>query len=139
MKTPYDAGLRLRKNELDELRRELGALYARQDALEEKLKAIEAEVDAEASLGAPEVLVGLADFGAYLGRQRQARQGIQQEIDKLGVEVERVRDALAEAFADFKTLDIASTRYIENVKKEAARLEQLEADEAALMRFTPPE
>lgn len=139
MKTPYDAGLRLRKNELDELRRELGTLYARQDALEEKLKVIDAEVSAEASHGSPEILVGLSDFGAYLGRQRQARQDIQQEIDKLNVEVERVRDALAAAFADFKTLDIASARFIENAKKEAARLEQLEADEAALMRFTPPD
>jgi len=139
MKTPYDAGLRLRKNELDELRRELGALYAKQDALEDKLKAIEAEVSAEASLGSPQMLVGLADFGAYLGRQQLARQGIQQEIDKLNVEVERVRDALADAFADFKTLDIASARFIENAKKETDRLEQLEADEAALMRFTPPE
>ena len=139
MKTPYDAGLRLRKNELDELRRELGALYTRQDALEEKLKAIDSEVSAEASLGSPEVLLGLADFGAYLGRQRLARQSVQQELDKLNVEIERVRDALASAFADFKTLDIASARFIENAKKEAARLEQLEADEAALMRFTPPE
>ncbi|HEY4548604.1 MAG TPA: flagellar FliJ family protein [Pedomonas sp.] len=139
MKTPYDAGLRLRKNELDELRRELGALYAKQDALEEKMKAIEAEVSAEASFSAPEILVGLADFGAYLERQRLARHGIEQEISELTTEVDRVRDALADAFADFKTLDIASARYIENVKKEAARLEQLEADEAALMRFTPPE
>jgi len=139
MKTPYDAGLRLRKNELDELRRELGALYAKQDALEDKLKVIEAEVSAEAGLGSPEALVGLADFGAYLGRQRLARQEIEREIAKLNTEAERVRDALAEAFADFKTLDIASTRFIENAKKEAARLEQLEADEATLMRFTPPE
>lgn len=139
MKTPYDAGLRLRKNELDELRRELGALYAKQDALEEQLKTIEAEVSAEAAHCPPELLVGLADFGAYLGRQQTARQGIQQEIDKLNAEVERVRDALADAFADFKTLDIAATRFIENAKKEASRLEQLEADEAALMRFTPPE
>lgn len=139
MKTPYDAGLRLRKNELDELRREIGALYARQDALEEKLKEIDAEISAEASFNAPEVLVGFADFGAYLGRQRTARQQVEQDMAKLQAEMDALQDKLANAFADFKTLDIASARFIENAKKEAARLEQQEADEAALMRFTPPD
>lgn len=139
MKTPYDAGLRLRKNELDELRREMGALYARQDAFEEQLKEIAAEVSAEASFNAPEMMVGFMDFGAYLERQRLVRQGIHEEMAKLQAEIDKLQEKLAEAFADFKTLDIASARYIENVKKEAARLEQQEADEAALMRFTPPE
>lgn len=139
MKTPFDAGLRLRKNELDELRREIGVLYAKQDALEDQLKEIAAEISAEASFDMPVMMVGLADFGAYLERQRLVREGIQQEMAKLQAEIDRLQEKLAEAFADFKTLDIASTRYIENVKKEAARLEQLEADEAALMRFTPSE
>ncbi|MCH8685897.1 flagellar export protein FliJ [Pedomonas mirosovicensis] len=139
MKTPYDAGLRLRKNELDELRREIGALYAKQDALEGKLKAIDGEIASEAQLGLPEALVGLSDFGAYLGRQRLARHQVEQEMAKLQAEMDKLQEKLAEAFADFKTLDIASARFIENAKKEADRLEQLEADEAALMRFTPPE
>ena len=139
MKTPYDAGLRLRKNELDELRRELGVLYAKQDALEAQLKQIAAEISAEASFDVPVLMVGFTDFGAYLERQRLVREGIQQEMAKLQAEMDRLQEKLAEAFADFKTLDIASARYIENVKKEAARLEQQEADEAALMRFAPPE
>ena len=137
MKTPYDAGLRLKKNELDELRREIGALYARQDALEERLRGIDAEISSEAQLGSPEALIGLADFGAYLGRQRLARRQVEQEMAKLQAEMDKLQDKLADAFADFKTLDIASARFIENARKEADRLEQLEADEAALMRFKP--
>lgn len=139
MKTPYDAGLRLKKKELDDLRRELGALYAQQDALDQKITAIDAEIASEAQATSPELLVGLADFGAYLGRQRLARQEVEREKARLQAEIDKVQDRLAEAFADFKTLDIAATRFIENARKEAERLEQQEADEAALMRFTPPE
>lgn len=139
MKTPYDAGLRLRKNELDALRRELGACYAKMDALETRLKDIDAEISSEASFDTPAHLIGLADFGAYLGRQQAARQEVRQEMANLQAEIDTLQDKLAGAFADFKTLDIAATRYIENAKKEAERLEQQEADEAALMRFTPPE
>ncbi|MGK2286768.1 flagellar export protein FliJ [Pedomonas sp. V897] len=139
MKTPYDAGLRLKKNELDELRREIGALYARLDALEGKLRGIDAEIAAEAQQDATEALIGVADFGAYLGRQRLARQQVERDMAKLQAEIDALQDKLADAFADFKTLDIAAARFIENARKEADRLEQLEADEAALMRFTPPE
>lgn len=134
MKTPYDAGLRLRKQELDTLRRQLGALHARQDALEQSLAEIDGEVAAEAQRTTPEDMASFADFGAYLGRQQLAKQAIFRELDALKQEMEKLQEAVGDAFAEFKTLDIAATRFIEAARQEAARREQAEMDEAALLR-----
>lgn len=130
MKTPYDSGLRVRKQELDDLRRELAGLYSRQDELEAALMGLEAEVRAEADAATTQPF---ANFVSYIGRQSAAKSQVRGQIDTVVNEIERMQEVIAQAFADFKTLDIAAERFIEAEHDRLAKLEQAQADEAALM------
>lgn len=131
MKTPYDSGLRLRKQELDSLRRTLAGLYDEQNKLEEKLQKIQDEIATEIQTS---IDVPFANFAAYIERQKIARQAIEKNIAHLLEEINKIQDLIAEAFADFKTLDIAATRFIDAERARLAKLEQLQADETALIK-----
>lgn len=131
MKTPYDTVVRLRKNALDALRRDMALAEGRQDEAHARLRAHHAALEAEriASPAAP-----FADFGAYLARMQGNETAIRREITRLEAEVDALAARIEAEFGEFKTLDLAAQTFRDTQRRALAQKEQAELDEAALQR-----
>jgi flagellar export protein FliJ len=131
MTTPYDAARRWRKDDLDQVRRELTVLHRRRDDLDAQLSSLDALLAREAGV-AP--AVPFANFGAFHGQVQAQKGTIAQAIAAVDDDIARVSDLVARAFEDFKVLDIAAERYATEQREQAARREQTELDDIAGQR-----
>lgn len=131
MKTPYDTVVRLRKNALDALRREMALAEARREEAQARLSVHYAALDAERT-AAPDA--PLADFGAYLARMRTIEAEMRRTIAHRDAEVDALAARIEAEFGEFKTLDLAAEKFREARRRELAQKEQAEFDEAALQR-----
>jgi len=131
MKTPYDTVVRLRKNALDALRREMALAEARREEAHRRLTAHFAAIETERAAvpAAP-----FADFGAYLARMRGIEVQLRRDITRLDAEVDALAARIEAEFGEFKTLDLAAEKFREARRREEAQKEQAEFDEAALQR-----
>jgi flagellar export protein FliJ len=138
MPTPYDAAIRLRKTELDDLRRAMGELTARQADLEERLAELERKLEEESGVvshaAAGGDALGVSTYAAFALRNRIDRVNVQADMAALEAEIEAVRETLLEAFEGFKTLDVAREAFLAEARAAADKREQTDLDEAALQR-----
>lgn len=133
MTKALDAAVRWRKQKLDDLRRDLGVLFKRQEELQEQIAAIDAELQAELEAASG---MTLANFGAYHARNRVAHGGTLRKLDALETEIDAMRALVTEAFEDFKAVDVAADRAREARRLENLRQEQAMLDEVAAQRHS---
>jgi hypothetical protein len=128
MKTPYDAARRWRKDELDGLRRELGALQQKQDDMHAALANMDAGLAREADAAAA---LPFSSFAGYAGKVRADQAALRSEILQISVEIDQMHALVSDAFNAYKVLDIAAERFVTDARTAEAKREQDALDEVA--------
>lgn len=132
MKTPYDAALRMRQRELDDvstaIRAEAGAL----GELERERARVQAALWSEAELAAGDhALTSLAWQGRMRGQRRDL--GVLQAQSQ--ERVERLRDAAVDAYGTLRGIETAADDYRRDAVRLAAAAEQASSDDLSAAAF----
>ncbi len=128
MKTPYDAALRWRKSELDLLRRQVVELEDQRAVMDAEILLLEKQFAAEEVVARHQPLLNFAQFATL---NRTERTKLQREMDRLDADIAELREKVADAFQDFKALDIAARNHLVTEQKRLAAHQQFELDEIA--------
>jgi flagellar export protein FliJ len=123
--------IRLAGSEVDTARRELQAVLAEEDRVNEALRTLDESLARESALAQQDPSFA-GSFSLYLGHARRKRQGLEAERAALEPRIAAARDKLAEAFAIQKKYEIARDNRAAAARAEAARKETLDLDEMGL-------
>ncbi|MDP3749583.1 MAG: flagellar export protein FliJ [Phenylobacterium sp.] len=125
--------IKLSTYEVEVLQKRLAEIADRRLQAEMKLVLLEAEGEAEAEKGRQDAEHGWYQLG-FLEGLRTRKALAQAEIDRIAVEEEGARDALALAFEEQKKYEQVAERMRLADLKERARLETAAMDELGLRR-----
>jgi flagellar FliJ protein len=129
--------IKLRKFEIDELRKRLGAILDRRAELDAALVALGEEAAREDAHARSHAEAGFYLIGFREGwKQRRAR--VEAELRTLAVEEQGTRDALSEAFEGLKTVEQVADSMAATEAKALAQRETQALDELALRRRAQP-
>jgi chromosome segregation ATPase len=128
MKTPYDAAVRWRKSELDLLRRQVVELEEQQQVMCAEMQLLEKQFATEELVARHQPLYS---FAKYATLNRNERAGLQRDMDRLEADIAELRERVANAFQDFKALDMAAHNHVLAEQRKRASREQAELDEIA--------
>ncbi|HLO77027.1 MAG TPA: flagellar export protein FliJ [Magnetospirillum sp.] len=124
--------IRLSKFNVDEKRRMLTALQAREDEVIEEIRRGEEQLLHEQQLAAEDATgVGFA-YGAFHRAWMQRRDLMHQALAAVRQQIEVARDELAEAFREQKTYEVTQANREKREREEADRKEQIFLDEVGL-------
>jgi len=127
--------IRLHRWQVDERRRELGELIAREQSLRERLVELETELAAEQKVAGDSPTARLT-LGAYFLRYRERREELFRAIAAAAKEVAAARDRLADAYRQLKTFEVTQTNRDRLKLAEINRKEQIGLDEMGLEIFS---
>ncbi len=125
-----DTLIKLKKNELDALTKQLKALQEQKYALEDAIKKLEEEIMREEELANNDINLARY-FGAFAMQTRkkiQAYQGAIAEVDK---NIEVIRGHITNAFGELKKYEIAKQNQIKQKAVKELHIEQQNMDEVA--------
>jgi flagellar protein FliJ len=126
-----DTLIRLREWAVDERRRELGALIAREDQLIAYGRQLEMQLVREGDIvKSNSQMLGFM-FGPFAEDHKKRRERLAVTLAAVRKEVEAARERLAQAFRERKVMEEVQAGRAERERVEAARLEQVELDEIA--------
>ena len=116
MANPLKTLSRIRKNELDDLRRVLVAELKTEEEIQTSIKNLinTYEAEKEFVLKNP----ALCDFGAYTKEFLKAKEKLNSQLREVQQRIEQLRDKIADVFKEQKTFDIVD----ENRKKEQQKI-----------------
>ncbi len=123
--------IRLRRFEVDEVRRHLADLNTRQDALAAEARALEAELVREETFARNNPAMGQT-LGAYVTRFLHRRQQLAERRQQLDALVAQAQDVLAEGFKELKTLELTQENRDKREQERLDRREQSVLDEIGL-------
>ncbi|WP_142849950.1 flagellar FliJ family protein [Telmatospirillum sp. J64-1] len=123
--------LRLSRWEVDEARRALGALLSREEEIQAYIAALDEEVVQERKQAAQDVLAAGPTFTHYLQHWRQRRSEAEQAMEELSRQIAEAQEALAEAYRQQKTYELAQKSRDEHRRREEDQREQQFLDEIA--------
>ncbi|MBR4106804.1 MAG: flagellar FliJ family protein [Alphaproteobacteria bacterium] len=118
---------RVKKMELDELRRSLLGKLTRQDQLYKELHELNADYEREKEFAAQHPL--LCDFGAYTENYLKKRKVLETSIAELEQQIEQLRNVMADVFKEEKTYNIIDEERTRQQRKEMEMNEQKLLDE----------
>lgn len=126
-----DQLLRLQKWNLDEKRRQAADLEGLILRLQGDIARLDAEVarEIEAARSDLEASRVLPPYRAVMATRRER---LEQSVADVTLELDRVREEIAETFADIKKTEQAIQLRLERRRQEQARREQIAADEMGL-------
>lgn len=127
--------VRLNDWEVDQKRRALGEELRQLDNLEGRLKALEEELIREQAKAAEMPTEAGILYGAYAQSVLNRREDLQAKIAEQELAVERARDALAEAYLEFKKYEIAEERRVTAEARALAKEEQTVLDEIGITNY----
>lgn len=120
--------IRLRRQELDEKRRTLVEIEQREASIERDIEALDDEVtDEQAFIGSAEDVRFAYENFAVAARTR--RKNLIAALVEVRVELEDIREVVAEAFREYKKYDIAEKNDQRRQQDERDRLERIDSDE----------
>jgi hypothetical protein len=132
MKTPYDAALRVRQRELDEvstaIRAEAGAL----SLLEREGARVRAVMRAEAQIAASDLALASP---AWQGRMRGQGHELGTLQAQAQVRVDRLRDAAVDAYGTLRGIETAADDYRRDSARAEAAAEQATSDDLSAAAF----
>ncbi|MGE5516492.1 MAG: flagellar FliJ family protein [Bacteroidota bacterium] len=124
--------IRLSKFNVDEKRRALTALQAREDEVLAEIQAAEDQLVHEQQLATANAeTIGFA-FPRFYQAWAQRRHSMEQALIALRQQIEQARDELAEAFREQKTYEVTQANREKREREEADRKEQIFLDEVGL-------
>lgn len=126
-----DQLLRLQKWNLDEKRRQAADLEALIQRLQGDITRLDSEVarEVEAARNDLEASRVLPPYRAVMSARRER---LEQSVADVTLELDRVREEIAETFADIKKTEQAIQLRLERRRQEQARRDQIVADEMGL-------
>lgn len=119
--------LRLSSWTVDEKRRELGVLLAREEELKRFGQELDRQLVREQKAAAENPTTAGFQYAAFAQAHRQRKEQLARTLAALQVEIEAARDRLADAYRQQKVY--------EEVQKERARQERIEEDRKEQNRF----
>ncbi|PKU22324.1 flagellar export protein FliJ [Telmatospirillum siberiense] len=127
--------LRLHSWTVDERRRELGILLAREEELIQFGLRLDQELLHEQKVAAADPTFAGYGFGAYVQNYRLRREQWMRTLDALRGEIEQARDHLAEAYRQLKVYEEVKEKRVEQERIEEVRKEQIAFDEIGQTQF----
>lgn len=124
--------IRLAKWTVDEKRRVLVALQAREEQRLAEIRAAEAQLVEEQRLAATDSTGIGAYYGAYARAWLDLRAQREASLAALREEIQQARDDLAEAFGVLKTYEVTERERQKRAQQERDRKEQAFLDEVGL-------
>jgi flagellar export protein FliJ len=126
--------IRLNKWTVDERRRELGVLLAREEALKADLAALEQELLNEQKTASEDPTLAGFGLGAYVQRYLHRKAQFLSLLANIAREILAAQDRLAEAYKELKTVEEVEKNRAKLELEEANRKEQQTLDEIASTR-----
>lgn len=126
-----DQLLRLQKWTLDEKRRQAADLVALIERLQGDIKRLDDEVAREIEAARSD-LEASRHLPPYRDMMAKRRERLEQSVADVNLELERVRDEIAEAFGEIKKTEQTIQNRQERKRQAIARREQIETDEMGL-------
>jgi flagellar export protein FliJ len=123
--------LRVQSWAVDEERRMLGQMLAREEALLEDIALMERQLLAEQQVAAAQPTLAGHAYAAFAAFYRDRRATIERVLDALRAEISQQRDRLADAYRELKLLEEVRKNWQQAEREEEARIEQVEMDEIA--------
>lgn len=130
-----DSLLRLHNWTVDERRRELGTLLAREEELIQFRKRLDMEYLHEQKVATEDPTYAGYTFAAYAQYYRQRCEQWARTLQALREEIELARDNLADAYRQLKVYEEVQEKRAENERQEEARKEQIVFDEIGETQF----
>jgi flagellar export protein FliJ len=124
--------IRLAKWNVDEKRRVLTSLQAREDEILGIIEAEEKQLVEEQRIAAADATGAGFLYGAYADAWLRRREQLFATLDAVRAEIAVARDHLAEAFGELKTYEITQRERERRAQAEADRKEQQFLDEIGL-------
>ncbi|HRE45065.1 MAG TPA: hypothetical protein PKY87_13990 [Terricaulis sp.] len=125
--------LKIAERDLETLRRALGALIARQTAVEERMRAHEQSILAEQKLAMRDYESQRA-YGGFVQLAMQARRALEGERVAIEEEITRMRALISEAHVEMRKFERLIELEAERAKAAADKREAAELDEFATLR-----
>lgn len=135
MKTAFDAALRVRRRELDEIRIRVATQHDMVNRLDDARHALDEQQRAEAEL-ARQAESPLIDFGAFARRMHREAEALEMRRIAAQQKLDGLLDQARAAFGDYKAVDQAAEHARAAARLERARREQAHMDEIAMRGFT---
>jgi len=123
--------IRVQSWTVDEQRRILNQLLDREHVLIEDGHRMDRQLIAEQQVAAADPRMAGFAYVAFARAHRIKRENINVTLTALRVEIDRQRDAVAEAYRELKVLEEVQKNWKKAEQIEAARLEQIDLDEIA--------
>lgn len=127
--------IRLGRFAVDEKRRALGELLAREEQVIEAQRHLEEDHEAQRAAAAADGDVAGFTFGAYVAAYLRRREQLARLLDAIQAEIARSRDEVAEAFRELKSYELAQATREKRERAERDRKEQAALDEIGLAQF----
>ncbi|MCI5048755.1 MAG: hypothetical protein MRY32_00265 [Rickettsiales bacterium] len=125
--------IRVQKNELDQLRKEMIPLEDRRDGYIERMQQLADDLQNE--IRAAEEMVEMSGFfGDFSETIKKKQQETIARIERVEYQIQELNVKLSQRFADMKKYEIAYERHLEREAKQQALREQQELDEIGLRK-----
>ncbi|MBR0550912.1 hypothetical protein [Stakelama marina] len=132
MKTPFDAILRTRRRELDQVRIAINAEASRLVEIDDAHAVLREEVARECHTASADWAMSTH---AYLRRKLAERATLHARRIAAAENVEMLRGRAAETYGSMRAIENAADRFRFDVERRRQRAEQQAADEAGTARF----
>ena len=132
--TALKSMIRIHQWMLDERRRNLADLQVFLDKLQGDLAALDHSLEAERAAAETSPEAGLA-YPAFVAAALERRKKLCGTIEELEGQVEALREAVAEAFAEVKKYELAQENQGRRDAAKRSRKQRLEADELGISLY----
>jgi len=132
MRTPYDAALRARQREVDELRTAIGEAAQRLAEVEARHQNVADAMVRECQLAAGDWTFSPAP---YLARARAERERLAKAKQDADAQFEALRHQAIESFGSLRAMEGAADLFRQEAGRTAAAAEQASVDDFAGARF----
>ena len=124
--------LRVQSWSVDEQRRLLGQIVAREEALREDRAALDRELIQEQKIAMEQPMSAGRSYAVYAQLYRDKAAHLDGVIQAVAAEAAAQRDRLADAYKELKVLEQVRKNWLKTEREAAARTEQSEMDEIAM-------
>lgn len=130
--------IRMRKYNVEQRQKFLAGLYAQENALKEQKETLRAQLQTEQDSAQNLDLDMMRYFYSYQEAVQEQIEDINAHLTQLGKKIEAAREAMREAFAELKKVEITQEARDQEAKAARDKKERETFDEIALQRFSKP-
>ena len=132
MITPYDAALRLRRREMDDVRVSISVEINQMVVIDQRSASIDAAVSEETALAHADPTLSAHSFVARMQSQREL---LNRDRGFCDARLAALRAQATEAYGSLRALESVATRHRDDVSRAAAIAEQSQIDDFSTARF----